>query len=97
MRGTIVNAAAILIGSGIGVGCAAVTVIVLQGAPTLLGTQLAFLLRPDVLRELTATGGLLIVAIGFLLLDIKRLRVANLLPALLVTVLLATVCPFVGW
>jgi uncharacterized protein len=84
-------------GLGIGVGCAAVTVIVFQGALTLLGTQLVFLVRPDVLRELTATGGLLIVAIGFLLLDIKRLRVANLLPALLVAVLLATVRPSLGW
>ncbi len=84
-------------GLGIGVSCAAVTVIVFQGALTLLGTQLAFLLRPEVLSELTATGGLLIVAIGFLLLEIKRLRVANLLPALLVAVLLAAARLSLGW
>lgn len=73
---------------GIGVSFAAVTVLVLQGALTLLGAQLAFLLRPEILNELTATGGLLILAIGLLLLDVKRLRVANLLPALVVAVLL---------
>jgi hypothetical protein len=86
------GAASVAFASGLGVGvrCAAVTVIAVQGALTLLGARLAFLLRPDVLRELTATGGLVIVAIGFLLLDIKRLRVANLLPALVVAVLLAT-------
>ena len=73
---------------GVGVGFAAVTVLVLQGALTLLGTQLAFLLRPEILNELTATGGLLILAIGLLLLEVKRIRVANLLPALVVVVVL---------
>jgi uncharacterized membrane protein YqgA involved in biofilm formation len=72
-------------------------VIVFQGVLTLLGAKLAFLLRPEVLSELTATGGLMIVAIGFLLLDVKRLRVANLLPALAVAVLLATARRFFGW
>jgi len=84
-------------GLGVGVSCAAVTVIVFQGALTLLGAKLAFLLLPDVLSELTATGGLLIVAIGFLLLDVKRFRVANLLPALVVAVLLATARRSLGW
>jgi hypothetical protein len=82
---------------GIGVSFAAVTVIVFQGALTLLGTKLAFLLRPEVLSELTATGGLLILAIGFLLLDIKRLHVANLLPALLMVVFLTTARLSLGW
>ena len=47
--------------------------------------------------ELTATGGLLIIAIGFLLLDVKRLPVANLLPALLAVVLLTTARLSLGW
>jgi hypothetical protein len=82
---------------GIGVSFAIVTVVVFQGALTLLGAKLAFLLRPEVLSELTATGGLLILAIGFLLLDIKRLRVANLLPALVVVVLLTMARLSLGW
>jgi uncharacterized membrane protein YqgA involved in biofilm formation len=82
---------------GVGVSCAAITVLILQGALTLLGRQLAFLLRPEILNELTATGGLLILAIGLLLLDVKRLRVANLLPALAVAVLLTAVRLSLGW
>jgi len=82
---------------GIGVSFAAVTVLVLQGALTLLGAQLAFLLRAEILNELTATGGLLILAIGFLLLDVKRVRVANLLPALVVVVLLTGARLSLGW
>ncbi len=82
---------------GVGVAFAAVTVIVFQGALTLLGARLAFLLNPAVLGELTSTGGLLIVAIGLLLLDIKRIRVANLLPALVVVVLLTLARLSLGW
>jgi uncharacterized membrane protein YqgA involved in biofilm formation len=82
---------------GIGVSFAALTVVVLQGLLTLLGAKLAFLLRPEMLNELTATGGLLILAIGFLLLDIKRLPVANLLPALLLVVLLTAARLSQGW
>jgi len=82
---------------GIGVGFAAVTVLVLQGGLSLLGGQLAFLLRPELLHELTATGGLLILAIGLLLLDVKRLPVANLLPALPVVVALTAARLAVGW
>ena len=82
---------------GIGVSFAAVTVLVFQGALTLLGAQLAFLLRPEMLNELTATGGLLILAIGLLLLDVRRLPVANLLPALVVVVLLTRFRLSLGW
>lgn len=82
---------------GVGVSFAAVTVLVIQGALTLLGAQLAFLLRPEIVHELTATGGLLIVAIGLLLLEVKRLRVANLLPALVMAVVLTAARLSVGW
>jgi uncharacterized membrane protein YqgA involved in biofilm formation len=82
---------------GIGVSFAAVTVLVFQGALTLLGAHLAFLLRPEMLNELTATGGLLILAIGLLLLDVRRLPVANLLPALVLVVLLTRLRLSLGW
>ena len=82
---------------GIGVSFAAVTVLVLQGALTLLGAQLAFLLRAEILNELTATGGLLILTIGLMLLEVKRIRVANLLPALVVVVLLTGARLSLGW
>ncbi len=99
MKSMLDGAASIAFASSLGVGVsfAAITVLVLQGALTLLGKQLAFLLRPEILNELTATGGLLILAIGLLLLEVKRLRVANLLPALVVTVLLTAARLSFGW
>ncbi len=82
---------------GPGVGFAAITVLVVQGGLALLGRQLAFLLRPEIVNELTATGGLLILAIGLLLLEVKRLPVANFLPALLLAVLLTAARLSLGW
>lgn len=74
---------------GVGVIFSALTVLIFQGGLTLLGGELSFLLRPEVLNELIATGGLIIVGIGIYLLGIKRIKVGNFLPALVVAVILA--------
>ncbi len=68
---------------GVGVLFSAAPVLVVQGAITLLAGQLAFLSQPAVLDAINATGGLLILGIGINLLEIKRIYVGNLLPALL--------------
>jgi hypothetical protein len=74
---------------GIGVIFSSLTVLIFQGSLTLLGGELSFLLRPGVLNELVATGGLIIVGIGIYLLGIKKIKVGNFLPALVVAVILA--------
>jgi uncharacterized membrane protein YqgA involved in biofilm formation len=83
--------ASIVFASSLGVGVifSALTVFIFQGGLTLLGGKLSFLLRPEVLDELIATGGLIIVGIGIYLLGIKRIKVGNFLPALVVAVVLA--------
>ena len=68
---------------GVGVLFSALPVLVVQGGITLLAGQLAFLSQPAVLDAVNATGGLLILGIGLNLLDIGRIRVGNLLPAVL--------------
>jgi uncharacterized membrane protein YqgA involved in biofilm formation len=78
---------------GIGVAFAALTVLLYQGglslAAMLLGSVLGSVTRdtPWVI-EMSATGGVLIMGIGLLLLDLKRIRVANLLPAILIAPLI---------
>jgi len=76
---------------GVGVFFSFLTVLVFQGVLTLLGSQLTFLLNTRILNELTATGGLMILGIGFYLLDIKRIKVGNFLPALIFVVILALI------
>jgi len=78
---------------GWGVGCAALSVLVYQGVITLLASVLERLLTDPMVEEMTATGGILIVGIGIKLLDIKDIRLASFLPALIlapVTVLITT-------
>jgi uncharacterized protein len=66
------------------------TILVYQGGISLLAHTIAPALNatPDALTELTATGGLILVAIGLKLLKVRDLRVANWLPALVIAPLL---------
>jgi uncharacterized membrane protein YqgA involved in biofilm formation len=73
---------------GIGVMAAALAVAVIQGALTLVGLLIGDFLPAAHLDAVTATGGLLLLGVGLRLLDIKRVPVGNLLPALLVAPLL---------
>lgn len=67
---------------GIGVPLAALTVLLYQGSLTLLAAQAESILSQAMTTEMSATGGVLILGIGLLLLDLRRLPVANYLPAL---------------
>lgn len=73
---------------GWGVLLSTVTVLVLQGGLSLGAGLFAGILDAEVVRELTAVGGLLIMGIGIRLLKLKPIPVANFLPALLVSPLL---------
>ena len=83
--------ASLILSSGLGIGVlfSFLTVLIFQGSLTLLGNQLEFILREDIITEMSAAGGLLIVGIGLQLLEIKKIKVANLLPTLLYAVVLA--------
>ncbi|MEA5016180.1 MAG: DUF554 domain-containing protein [Candidatus Limiplasma sp.] len=69
---------------GPGVMLSVVPVFVYQGAIALLGNLIAPLLSEQVVLEMSAVGGLLIVGIGINMLFHKDLKVANLLPAIFV-------------
>ena len=68
---------------GIGVLLAAVSVGVVQGSLTLLGVLLGSILPEAHIAALTATGGLLLAGIGLRLLEIKKVPVGDMLPALI--------------
>ena len=69
---------------GVGVMLSAVPVLVYQGSIALLGNLIAPFLSDAVVREISAVGGLLIVGIGLNMVLDKNIRVANLLPAILI-------------
>jgi uncharacterized protein len=70
---------------GWGVGFSAITVLVYQGAITLGANAVSDVFTPEVIAGLTATGGILILGIGLRLLELKQVRVGNLLPALFIS------------
>ncbi|HVH30638.1 MAG TPA: DUF554 domain-containing protein [bacterium] len=88
-----VSSVAIGAALGPGVFLSAVTILLYQGALTLLASSAQMVMTPDVTREFSATGGLLVLGVGINLLGLRPIRVGNLLPALLVVVVLTTVLP----
>ena len=77
---------------GFGVVFSVIPLILYQGAITLFATQIEKWVPEAMLNglilEITSVGGLLIVAIGLNLLKIKEIRIANLMPALFLVVLI---------
>jgi len=71
---------------GIGVLASAIPVFIYQGIITLSASLLQGVLSPEVVNEMSATGGLLIVGIGLSILEIKTIKVGNLLPSIFVAI-----------
>lgn len=71
---------------GIGVGFSALSVLVYQGALTLLAVQIKPYVSATMLTELSAVGGALIVMIGINLLGLRKIRTGDFLPALVVII-----------
>lgn len=76
---------------GIGVLFAAIPVVLYQGAITLTASLMQPLLTAAAVAEMTGTGGLLIIGIGLNVLEIKTIKVGNLLPAILFALILTTI------
>ncbi len=67
---------------GVGVGFSVITVLIYQGGLSLAASSVSGLFSDDIIAAMTAAGGVLIIGIGFRLLDLKQVRVGNMLPAL---------------
>jgi hypothetical protein len=67
---------------GWGVGFSIVTILVYQGGLSLAASGVESVFTPITIAALTAAGGILILGIGLRLLELRQIRVGNLLPAL---------------
>lgn len=74
---------------GFGVLLSTLSVFVIQGTLTLFASELSFLKEAFILGNFTATGGLMVFAIGFRLLEIKDIKVGDFLPALVISPLIS--------
>ncbi len=74
---------------GIGVVFSTIILLVYQGGISLLAGQLNTIVMPSMMNELTATGGVILLGLAFSnLLEIKKIRVGNMLPGLLIAPLI---------
>jgi uncharacterized membrane protein YqgA involved in biofilm formation len=76
---------------GVGVMFSTIVILVYQGGISLLAAQLNSIVTPSMMNELTATGGVILVGLAISsLLEIKSIRVGNMLPGL-------AVAPLIVW
>jgi uncharacterized membrane protein YqgA involved in biofilm formation len=68
---------------GPGVILSAIPVLLYQGALTFGASFLTAILSPAIIREVSAAGGVMVMAIGLNVLGLAKIRVGNLVPALL--------------
>lgn len=69
---------------GIGVSFPAVPILVYQGSITLLAGFVKPWLTPDVITQMSLVGSILILGIGLSMLEIKKIKVGNMLPAIFI-------------
>lgn len=74
---------------GIGVLFSIFPLLLFQGGLTLLAWWFGNLMPEVVINEMTATGGLMLVGLGISIMEIKKIKVINMLPSLLVAIILA--------
>jgi uncharacterized protein len=76
---------------GVGVMFSTIIILIYQGGVSLLAGQLDAIVTPSMMNELTATGGVILTGLAISnLLEIKKIRVANMLPAL-------AIAPLIVW
>lgn len=73
---------------GLGVALSGITVFVVEGGIALLASVVATYLSAVVVNEITFVGSLLIVGISLNLLGLTKLRILNMVPAILLPILL---------
>jgi uncharacterized membrane protein YqgA involved in biofilm formation len=76
---------------GVGVMFSTMVILIYQGGVSLLAAQLNAIVTASMMNELTATGGVILLGLALSnLLEIKKIRVGNMLPGL-------AVAPLIVW
>lgn len=76
---------------GLGVIFSSVPLLIFQGGITLLAMSASQFFTPEIITGLTSTGGILLIGMGINILEIKKLRIMNMIPALLLVVILLSI------
>ena len=74
---------------GLGVTFSVLPLIIFQGGLTLLSGWIGNMMPQAVIDEMSAVGGLILVGLSLVILEIKTIKVVNMLPALVFAIILA--------
>ncbi|MCF6170451.1 MAG: DUF554 domain-containing protein [Bacteroidales bacterium] len=91
-----VSSIALASGLGIGVLFSAVPLLIYQGGITLLAAGFGEFFPQVMVIELSAVGGVLLIGLGINILEIKKINVMNMLPALVMIAVLLWLVPDFG-
>jgi uncharacterized protein len=92
-----VSSVALASALGIGVAFSVLPLLFFQGGLTLLALWFGKLMPQTVIDEMSAVGGLLLVGLGLSILEIKKVKVINMLPAIVIAIALAFLWLVAGW
>lgn len=82
---------------GVGVLFSVIPVFIYQGTISLLAQQLSAIMSESMINEMTATGGIILAGLGISsLLEIKKIKVGNFLPALAIAPLIVYILSLFG-
>jgi uncharacterized membrane protein YqgA involved in biofilm formation len=76
---------------GVGVAFSTLTLLVVQGGLSLLGGAIGDFMSAAMMNEMTAVGGLMLIGLSLILLNVKQPRMANFLPGLVIAPLIVAV------
>jgi len=73
---------------GIGVLFSAIPLLIYQGGLTLLAEYLGEFLSEIIINEITAIGGILLIGLGINILEIKKIKILNMIPSFVIIVVM---------
>ncbi len=81
---------AIVLSSGLGLGVlfSIIPLLIYQGLLTFFSSYISVFLSQAMILDITALGGLMLIALGIDLLDLRKIRVMNMMPSLLVILII---------
>ena len=91
-----ISSIALASGLGIGVLFSAIPLLIYQGSLTLLASGFGEFVPEMYITELSAVGGVLLIGLGISIMEIKKINVMNMLPALVMIIILLWLIPNFG-
>jgi len=82
---------------GYGVGFSVIPLLIYQGGLTLFATYLGRFFSDLMITELTAAGGILLIGLALNILEIKKIKIFNILPALVLVVFFTWLKEYYHW